>query len=327
MNHISPTPHDAQAPQSAERPLGLLQTRYESMRAPNFLARGLTVRFNTPSLKHSRLRINESGNPECVLRNFSGNHAQAVVPWEALPAMVNLTMHDRVLHKSLSAVKPLDPRTFRQKTLQIDKSGAGGIATSQVAEREIAADQHREFVALRDITNLMKGTPRDADITPDKLQNFRQLAILIADLGVPGSEVPGPLRAILLDIDTLLIEIPRFVHASTDTASVAKVSLALDFISETAQVAAAIIHTIDMLLLRSLFRIVANRNDELGILARLSTRLSWLLDGWDGFLHTWTANSGDTDQSHHHAMAEMLDLIPLVPTSELRTVTPVARRA
>jgi len=302
---------------------------------PSFAARGVAVPFTTPTLAEARARRSPSGAaPELVVPSAVGHRGWYVVPWDGVPALAPLTLHDRVLHATLASLSQPTPEGVRAAARGAALTGlAGRAAMAAAAEAEERARRGLERTRTEQLTRLLtatglrEGNGADAlemrgQIALDAIASraripasrmteaFGQLVAAVAPLGGAAQHaeaaVPRELAA-LVQLRAALED--RAERADADAARVAAHLVRVILVFErctrrTLTTALAAVGDLPMVLLRW------HRPDSQ--VATLLARPAWVIDGWADLGGLWQAAQA-AGEPERPTLARLLQLAPALP--------------
>jgi hypothetical protein len=303
-----------------------------------FLDRGVAIPFTTPILLSARARPTDRGL-ELILSNPSGGVGHYVIPWHAMPEVCSPSLHDRKLFEQVSRLNPPTPAAIKAAARDVAREGWAGKAAAQAATDAHNEEQRRRllthFQLLLRLTRQVEGPGASPPIESDSRANqqarakaalgrvatrfqvspeqvpawLEQVATIYAEHGVGdlAADAPTPRRMRELKALADAVTAHARVTSRPEEASCA------DLVSEAAQ-----------LTLRSaqepVARIEAMLNDIPDLVMRmgqdprslfaLAAQPDWLLDGWTTIHDLWSVAP---PAWRGHALAEMADLIPVIP--------------
>jgi hypothetical protein len=330
-------------------------TEHAQFRPATFEERGTAVPFTTAKVSQTRVRLDERDHLVLVMPSMAGGAGSYVVPWKAVPEIVTMTVHDRMLHEEILAARACTPDAMRRTVLRVAATGLAGPAAAQAAEAAARADEEEilgaHFLLVlalfshlgiprtelmevgRDATRwravarrTLNAAASELRIAPGELyQRMQDLARALAPIGIanaPGA--PARLRRLLAQLADARHSIIRWTEV--DRSEVA------DLGRVTAQVAGITLELADDAL-AELDRVASDMDgllrDWAGAFPRLhqaATRLSWLLDGWDFVVSLWDHHRGSSVQERRDALVQIHRVLPLIPRKELARADAEAER-
>jgi hypothetical protein len=310
-------------------------------RPASFPERGALVPFTTPALAAARIRAAEGGRRECLLPGFSGGPGIYVVGWRGLPEVMGLTLHDRALHRALSAADAINPETVRRVALAVASRGFAGLAAAEAARGALARDAdyalltHTLLVAelLRwagldpaELVSASLGRDDRRDraraalvgiagrlrIVPDALSDrVEMLSRTVFPLGLKAAPADGRLRQGLARIAWLRDEMREWSgREHTETAAVA--AAVAECAGMTEQVGRRRLDALDPLLgdVRALVMMDGQAIDQLR--AGLEA-LSWIEDGWGYVDQLWQMALNESAEAQRAAICAIHQAMPVLP--------------
>jgi len=306
-----------------------------------FAERGVAVPFTTPNLCQARLRPVSKGIPEVMIHNPSGGKGFYVVGWKGVAGLFALTLHDQLLIEALGLLREITPDRVRQVALRIASTGAGGEGAAAIAAKAAEADRDAaSLTQLVIITELLraagagditltqvvtgddgvetrvKGIIRafapKAGLDPEAIfQVVEQIADVLGPTGLKQSPVPGRLRMLAGDLETMREEIKAFLgHCMGGDRQVGEFVLAALEVTLTAFQTLLVQVDKDVTDIVRLIRAWRTHSAPLG--ERLS-RCSWILDGWDHLRALWLAAGTEEYFERRQALYEMALYVPAIP--------------
>lgn len=303
-----------------------------------FLDRGVVIPFTTPVLLGARTRPADRGL-DLILANPSGGVGHYVIPWHAMPEVCSPSLHDRKLFDQVSRLNPPTPAAIKAAAREVAREGWAGKAAAQAATEAFEEEQKRRllthFQLLLRLTRQVEGPgahpPIESDtranqqgraklalgrvatrfqVSPDLLPAWLEHAAAVyAEHGVAGMAADAPTPRRLRELTALADAVTAHARMTSRQEEAA----CADLVAEAAQ-----------LTLRSVrepvARIEAMLNDVPDLIIRigqdprsihaLSAQPDWLLDGWTTIHDLWAVAP---PAWRGHALAEMADLIPVIP--------------
>jgi len=306
-----------------------------------FLERGATVPFTTPFLFGARIRPTDTRvGPEVVIPNPSGGKGCYIVPWNALPEICALTLHDRRMWQRLSEQSAISPTVVREIARGVAAEGLAGRDAAQAVaaarNEDGAARMRTNFLLLLDLIRRAE-LPGEASIaveadnplqieirarramgrvaprlgvTPEILvARLESIAGTIAPVGAPGDPIPSRSRKLAQRLAQLADDVTLWVAASPDPGEQHAASLVIDAARLTLTCTDACFAGLDDMLSDSLSLLRAWQDDATD-LGRRALRPDWLLDGWHVICDLWQ----DADPAWRAGVLwEMALLAPVMP--------------
>lgn len=303
-----------------------------------FLDRGVAIPFTTPILLGARARPADRGL-ELVLANPSGGVGHYILPWHAMPEVCAPSLHDRKLFDLVSRLNPPTPSAIKAAARDVAREGWAGKAAAQAATQAFEEEQRcrllTHFQLLLRLTRQVEGPgvapPIEADtrgnqqarakvalgriatrfrVAGDNLPGWlEQVAMIYAEHGIGEMAADAPTNRRLRELRALAEAVTAHARLTTRQEEAA----CADLVAEAAQ-----------LTLRSVrepvARIEALLDDVPDLMIRvgqdprsihaLAAQPDWLLDGWTTIQDLWSVAP---PAWRGHALAEMADLIPVIP--------------
>lgn len=305
------------------------------------MERGVSIPFTTPMLLGARARPDDArGSLELIITNPSGGEGVYILPWNAIPQICAPTLHDRRLWHLLRNEYNLTPRTLRHAAESVALEGlAGRRAAMAVPEARRAAESRETRINFALLLDLIKqaeganpaGPPPELDdparvkirgqravahmakrlgMTTEAIANgLEKMAKAFDGLGLPHDQDPAPSRRLVRDLTALVAEIDAWrqaIPAGQDAQAAGLVQRSMEITLKCADHALA---EFDALIGDTIASLRAWHENPAQFAARTS-RLDWLLDGWDMILGIWNAASS---QERPAAIMEMALLAPILP--------------
>ncbi|MDE1148940.1 MAG: hypothetical protein PW843_20430 [Azospirillaceae bacterium] len=309
-----------------------------------FVDRGIAIPFTTPMLSQARMRPTRQGDPEFLVQGFKGGRELYIMPWRSLPAVMTVTLHDRLLYDALLAVDRHTPEAVRGAVLMVQSTGVAGGDASTAAERALALDQGyqalTQFTLVTELLRLARMDPGDllatgmtgsesrrlvraaltqlaqrVGLPPDEMvTRVDALSTVAAPLGLPQCGQLGRLRVQVTELETLVKVLAQW--ARSDLSEVARLA---EFVGTAAQATLALardrVARADTRC-RDLAAIARDFPAMRAAVAEEVERLAWLLDGWPFLGRLWDSVSDRPQEAQQSTMGEMFRLVPLVPKGE-----------
>ena len=310
----------------------------------SFEERGAAAPFTTPTLSSARVRLDDRPNLVLLTPGFSGTGSVYVLPWTAIPDLFTMTVHDRALYEQILKNKATTPSAIRREMLHVMASGLAGPEAKISARRALEADMAYETeikavllvsllfsldVDVADLVGLdfsksdvigqskskLAAAVRPLGVDPDTAyERVERLADELIFIGLPAFGNPGRLRVLLDQVEAFRRTMrQKYERATGEIAEFHR------FAEETAAKTIALVReTLSLLdaLLADLPEIVRHWDSRLPQIRKWSSRLSWLLDGWDyvlGFakgMDNWSLEEFWTN------IETLTRLLPMIPRGE-----------
>ena len=311
-----------------------------------FEERGAAVGFTTPVLAQTRVRKDDREHLEVLIPNLSEGRGVYVVPWKGLPLAFPMTVHDRMLQELIHKSGGCSPEDIRKAVLEAARCGLAGPMAVEAAEAALRDDdEQRLLINFQLIVEVLKAAGLESTeilraglgseqgqkltrtymvkaaqslaIEPTELYaRVAELAAFMEPAGIGTSPKPARLRRLMRDL-------LQFRDSMTEW-SVDNVSEAAPIGSFCAEVAE---HTLNHVrnVVTQLDQSVASFESLLRqwdtkrtVVRRATTRLSWLLDGWDFIVNSWAAAQDKSRHEQDMAVHELFRVLPLLPKDEDR---------
>lgn len=320
-----------------------------------FEDRGVAISFTTPKLNQARLRRNERQGLELLVPDFADSGATYVMPWPLLPELVSMTLHDRELHKLITAKPALTPWEMRRLQMEIGARGLAGPAAAAACRQALGEDDRlrlaanfaliqkvfgflgfateelkaANFLTVETQTHVRRAFQalgKEIGASPEQCYGaIAEQSASLAQIGVPGADQPGRLRRILDEM--------RFLIGSVDRWSTTAYSEHQGRANMVARVAEHTVMMADYDLDRldrrisDIARFVKDWEREAQEVRRLASRLSWLLDGWDHIAAAWRSAIGNSEADTTDALTDIERVLPRVPRKEVEHIPQLAESA
>jgi hypothetical protein len=312
-----------------------------------FEERGAAVGFTTPVLAQTRVRKDSRDQLEVLIPNLSEGHGVYVVPWKGLPLAFPMTVHDRMLQELILRSDGCSPDDIRKAVLEAARCGLAGPLAVEAAEAALKDDEEqRLLINFQLIVEVLKAVGMEATeilraglgseqaqhltrsymlkaahslaIEPTELYaRVAELAAYMEPVGLASSPKPARLRRLMRDL-------LNFRDSMTEWSA--------DNVSETAPLghfcAEVAEHTLNQVrnvvtqLDQSVaaFGVLLHQWDTKRVVVRrATTRLSWLLDGWDFIVATWAEAHDKSRHEQDMTVNELFRILPLLPKDEEHT--------
>lgn len=314
---------------------------------PNsFEERGVAVPFETEAIRNARLRGESAKRREALLPGLSGGDGTYVVPYKALPELVELTLYDRALYAAIEEQHDeLAPMDMRQIVLEVDAQGYGGVDRTKAAKQELSyADTVAIFNQCLLIVRALKlladdsldmdvkvlitpegqkrakehfrGYAQHAGTSSDEImRKLEQWARLIGTIGVRHAEHVGYLRRDQLRLKGLTDDMRGYIEKEPPEAQfmgrgvIEAADLASEIIDEEVEACWAYE--------TSIAKTLENAGPAMADLRKRIETISWVLDGWRRMMDAWD-DSAETFRSQRRKVLEMIyENLPVLPKSIL----------
>jgi hypothetical protein len=309
-----------------------------------FEERGIAVPFTTPLLAHSRVRKNYRSQLELSIPNFAGVEGNYVMPWKAVCDLVEPTLHDKLLFEHVIDNNVTTPHAMRLAALTVASTGIAGPEVADAAKKAIALDEesralHQVVLILRLLEETSKGSAIDLrEIGSADRQDYvrKALARISTELGMATdaldvritelTQMTYPIGAEWNPVEGRLRVQVRALAQFRDSIRTwggDQVNDAGDRAVFSSEVADLTLATSNGLLrsfneaIKSPYHLVSLWQKSTPELERVSSRLSWLLDGWDIVVQWWETCKDDNERIS--TAEQMTPVLPLIPTNELET--------
>jgi len=309
-----------------------------------FAERGVAVPFTTPLLNQARLRLDRNDRFEFLLPAFTGGKGVYVLPWKALPEMMTITLHDRLLFEAIEKLETHSPESVRQAALTVAQTGVAGGDAASAAAASLAKDHDylvlTQFILVTELLRLVgigaadllrpgmtiddsKRMARAAlaqvaqmvGLPPDAMTaRVETLGVAIAPVGLPQCPEPGRLRTLINRLGRFCRDVERWAELDASDATM------------LGQYCAAVgKHTLGLARVRmeQLDKVCVEPKQIIHDEPRFRTtitehvsRLSWLLDGWDFLVALWESARDRTAEAQRTAVGDISRLLPVIPKEE-----------
>ncbi len=313
-----------------------------SIYLPNsFEERGVTIPFTTPTVRSARLRGDRPSKREFLLPGLSGGDGTYVIPFDALPELIELNMYDRALLEHLNGAESVTPLDLRQMVLKVDSEGFGGLERTTAAKQELAYAENvglfNQCLLIIRALKLLSDDAQELDlkvlITPegqrlakqqfagyaakagttsdDVMKKLEYWANLIGLIGVRDADHPGHLMREQTRLLAMTEDLREYIKKEPPEAQfmgkgvISAAELASGIVNDELQAAWSFEDNIA----QSLENAEATMNSVRG---HLDT-ISWVLDGWERMIDDWN----DSSDSFRNARRKVLEMIyenmPILP--------------
>ncbi len=311
----------------------------------SFVQRGVAVSFTSPVLAFARCRRPPGEtNVEYLVPGLAGSTETYVLPYKALPEIITLSVHDRMLHESLPKLRKVTPLTIREAVCRVALTGLSGPIPMRRAREEIASAKARPLaimVALvyRAIKQLAANEPEVADLdeanlgTPEGLSLARKALSgyaqgagltagdimsrledwgkITAPLGGPGETHLGSLGKTIQENDALAASMTKWlIPEPPDTGEMAqRTALAAKEASTVARKATALIDSAA----DELSETLANWQTARKEIADGVDKISLVMDGWER-INTYWRDAESMDRFRQRTTIESFaQYLPMLP--------------
>jgi hypothetical protein len=307
-----------------------------------FEERGIAVPFTTPLLAHSRVRKNYRGQLELSIPNFAGVDGNYVMPWKAVCDLVEPTLHDKLLFEHVIDSKVTTPHEMRIAALSVATTGIAGPEVAEAAKKAVAMDEeskalHHVVLILRLLEETSNGTAIDLreigsvdrqeyvrkalaqvsgelGMAADALdERIAELTRMTYPVGVDWNPIEGRLRVQIRALSQFRDALYTWGNDQVNEAGERAV-----FSSEVADLTLAtssgILNNFNEAM-KSPFSVVSAWRKATAEVERFSSRLLWLLDGWDTVVHWWECCKDENERIF--AAEQMTAVLPLIPANEI----------
>ncbi len=307
--------------------------------------RGVSVPFTTPQLSRARLRRDQDGRFEFLLPNFSGGKGVYVLNWKALPSVMTLTLHDRLLFKEIGNLDVHSPERIRSCVLKVQ---ATGICGPDAARRAVALQEDdsqylvlTQFVLMTEMLKLVNIGPADllrpgmtaddskrmarqalaqvaamVDVPPDEMTSrIDRIGDVVAAIGLPQSPKSGRLRGLADRLQSFAQGAQRFAESDPSDAAMLG-TYVFTVANHTLTLAQQRIGKLDTALrdARQLAHDASNLDKSI---QELVARISWLLDGWEFLIGLWESVKQEPSAIKRTTITDMSGQLPLIPREEV----------
>ncbi len=300
--------------------------------------------FTTPVLAQTRVRKDDREHLEVLIPNLSEGRGVYVLPWKGLPLAFPMTVHDRMLQDLIRRGEGCSPEDIRKAVLQAARCGLAGPLAVEAAEIALRdEDEQRLLINFQLIVEVLKavglestdilraglGSEKGEQLTRSYMHKAAQslaleptelytrvaeLATFMEPVGIASSPKPARLRRLARDL-------LHFRDSMTEWAAgnVSETAPIGTFCAEVAE------HTLNQVrnVVTQLDQAVASFGLLLRqwdvkrtVVRRSTTRLSWLLDGWDFIITSWAEAQTKSRHEQEMAVHELFRILPLLPKDE-----------
>ncbi|MGE4219129.1 MAG: hypothetical protein AB7G39_06750 [Alphaproteobacteria bacterium] len=314
-----------------------------------FVQRGTAVPFSSEGLEHARMRVSGDGEMEALVPGLAGGRSVYVIPWQVLPEIIPMTVHDRKLHETLFSRRPHAPHELRACSLDVAKSGVGGIKLATEARnvlaseaahrlatqctllagsiRQLAADKAKKLdlsvsglsraEGLLAARAALKSVAGELGVQAEDIYaRIERWAEVVHPLGPPGAEYPGHLRSTIQQLDRFVGEVRSWAaEEPPESAMMAQecVMVCADVLDSAKRCESEVDGAAEDMqsTLRAWDATVA-------LIRSRIDRLAWVLDGWDRVVTIWDAKRDRPAYERREAMETIFRFLPVLPEEALR---------
>ena len=312
-----------------------------------FAERGCYVPFTTEILNHARIRYNAEQSLEALVPGLSGGSGIYVIPWDMLPTVIPLSVHDRMLHESLTNEKFVTPLAVRDAAIEVSKTGVGGVEMATDTQAMLGAEAKRRelsrFVLVTEaIRQLGEGAAAEEltmeDLaTPDGqkracgalhgfarsigqtdqsvINSLAQWSFSKAEVGLNKDGCEGRLRIMMHKMRDWHREMMEWGVGELTDMEFMSVKCA-DALAATLIIADEHLKKLDSQD-ASLASVLKHWERAQSDVEHLINKLCWLLDGWGFLMEKWDATRDAPRYEQRQILEEIVSFLPLVPVDEL----------
>ncbi|ALG72475.1 hypothetical protein VY88_32665 [Azospirillum thiophilum] len=311
-----------------------------------FEERGAAVAFTTPVLAQTRVRKDSRDLLEVLVPNLSEGRGVYVVPWKSLPLAFPMTVHDRMLHDLIAKADGCSPDDIRKAVLEAARCGLAGAGAVAAAEAALQDDEEQRLLinyqliveALKAVglesTEILRIGLTSADgqkltrglmmkaaqrmaLEPTELYGrIAELAVLMEPIGLATSPKPARLRRLMRDLQGFR---DSMIDWATDNVSEAAPigGFCAEVAEHTVNHARNVMGQLDQAMgaFEPLLRQWETKRPQI---RKASSRLSWLLDGWEYLILLWSDALTQDRYTQDMAVHDIFRVIPLLPRDEGR---------
>ena len=275
---------------------------------------------------------------------LSGSIGVYVIPWSLLPEIISLSVHDRMLHEALGALKQVTPVRIRGVVLDVARTGIGGIEMARAArgalDREHKAQEISQFTLMADALKQL-GEKEAQPLSGAELatvegqktarQILMQFAVTIgasdqdiidrleewSRLAAPAGrkDAGGRLRRLYDDLTTWGRHLDEWAEPEPPESQfmARRVVQGLEVALKLAG------SHLDQIARREsmLRQVMSDWKTERARIARHIERLSWILDGWESLRELWKTARDAERYRQCEAVEEVASHVPMMPENEL----------
>ena len=310
--------------------------------AKTFEERGVYLAFTTHYTRHARLRVGDDLEWEVLLSGLSGDKGSYVLPWEKLPDLTSLTIHDRALIEALDNEILILPENVRQHGLNINSLGYDGAESMIAASKIIDTDSAvRAAILSRLMSNFCceveggkKGSISPNDLLSEQGQERLQLAFknfsksnhitvativkhidcwadLMSCFGCDVEGEQGHLLITLANLQRVADDLLSWVTEET-FGSVAKVRHIIDALLSTKDIGDKISKEITNYN-ENICQSLLQWNDAEKNLTEKLKHLLWVLDGWPAIVWMWDKTLKSHRYQKRISTHMMMQSFPILP--------------
>jgi hypothetical protein len=321
-----------------------------SSRQPALLTfedRGAAVPFTTPTLLPVRVRASQHGL-ETLLPGMAETRATFVFGWAALPEMVRMTVHDRMLHREIERGRILTPTGIRDAAHLVACSGLAGPRVAAAARER--AREHEDLILLTQFALITKTieqlSPARTRIALQELSDQRgqqrakgllgeiagrygitgetlyarleRWGAAVARVGMTGVPTEAPIRRLskrLIELSGNMVNwaIRGEGEAIAEARTIGEVAGATNEMLRvrTGKLDLAATKVADVL---------GTWDARIAEIERHVERIDWLIDGWDRIVQLWTDAAPEPLWRQNEAIDTIVRILPIVPERELEEV-------
>lgn len=309
-----------------------------------FAERGVTVPFTTAELLWARVRQNGAVK-ELLVPGLAKTRGIFVYEWSTIRNRFALSLHDRLLAKEIQIGPPPTPDSVVAATLKVTGSGAAGAdakaATDVTAQQAGTLALHLRFSLIQRVIERLGGSHAHLTIddcsTPDPLHKatdalaeiahvykltgpalynrLDSLSLALAPIGLSGLAVDAPNRRLVQRLSGLARSLTDWAQARRGEAG-SEASLISRVAAEIARLTAAGLDRIDRTA-GNVELLLTEWDQRVEALRAETSRVVWLLDGWERFLKLWQNVAQQTVEAQSKALVLMSYVIPVMPFGEL----------
>ncbi len=312
-----------------------------------FEDRGAAVPFTTLALLPVRVRACQNGL-ETMLPGLAETRATFVFGWAALPEMVKMTVHDRMLHREIERGRLLTPSGIREAAQVVACSGLAGPRVAAVAAQR--ARDHESLVTLTQFALITRAieqlSPARTRVALQELSDARgqqrakgllgeiagrygingetlyarleRWGAAVARVGMVGMPLESPMRRLSKRLAELSVNLVNWAARGEG-----------EFIDEARTIGEVASETNEMLRVRlGRLDLAANRvadilsawEPRIAEVERHVERIDWLVDGWERIVQLWTDVAPEPLWCQNEAIETIVRILPIVPERELEEV-------
>ncbi|HUB94269.1 MAG TPA: hypothetical protein VL993_00035 [Stellaceae bacterium] len=307
-----------------------------------FEERGIAVPFTTPILAHARVRKNYRDQLELSIPHFAGVEGNYIMAWKAVCDLVEPTLHDKMLFEHVTENRVSTPHEMRLAALSIACTGMAGAEVAAAAKKAVTEDEeakalHQVIVILRLLEETNKGSAIDLreiasidrqeyvrkaltrvstqlDMAADALdQRITELTRMTYPVGAEWNPSEGRLRVQIRSLTQFRDALRTWGSDQVNEAG-ERALFSSEVADLTLATSAGLLKSFNDVM-RSPYALVSAWQKSKVEAERLSSRLIWLLDGWDTVVQWWESCKDDNERII--AAEQMAPVLPLIPANEL----------